>query len=258
MPHASESLSREAVRPAFHGVLPLTPRTGILLLVVFGVVRVALVLQANVTGSYNVVSIVFVAMALLPWILLTREGRRRIGLTRPTRWWALPVALIAGAAACVVVVGVVALFWGSTLQNPFVYIGSTYSNIPADPSPDDLVISFVIYAAIGMLVSPIGEELLYRGLAHEAIASRWGHRRAAVVDAGAFAITHLAHFGVVYVAGAWSFLPVPALVWVAAMFAVSLLFYAHRRLAGSVSGAIVAHAGFNLAMSGAIFAWFLT
>jgi membrane protease YdiL (CAAX protease family) len=78
-------------------------------------------------------------------------------------------------------------------------------------------------------------------------------RRAALLDAGAFAVTHLAHFGVVFVAGAWAFLPLPALFWVAAMFAASLVFHGFRRLTGSLAGAVVAHAGFNLAMNWVIF-----
>lgn len=61
-------------RAPFRRFLAFGVRTGILLLIVFGVVRVALVLQANVTGNYQFVSIVFVAMAVLPWIVLTREG----------------------------------------------------------------------------------------------------------------------------------------------------------------------------------------
>jgi uncharacterized protein len=48
------------VRAPSRSLLTLNPRAGILLLVVFRVVRVALVLQANVTGSYHVVSLVFV------------------------------------------------------------------------------------------------------------------------------------------------------------------------------------------------------
>ena len=40
------------VRAPFRSVLTLNPFTGILLIVVFGIVRVALVLQTNVTGSY--------------------------------------------------------------------------------------------------------------------------------------------------------------------------------------------------------------
>ena len=66
------------VRAPFRSVLTLNPRTGILLIVVFGVVPVALVLQANVTGSYQVVSLVFAAMIALPWVRLTQEGRKLI------------------------------------------------------------------------------------------------------------------------------------------------------------------------------------
>ena len=106
---------------------------------------------------------------------------------------------------------------------------------------------------IGILFSPIGEELLYRGLAHESLATRLGNRGAALVDAGAFAVTHLAHFGIVYIAGAWTLLPLPALLWVVAMFLSSLVFYAFRVLTGSILGAIVAHAAFNLAMTYVIF-----
>lgn len=244
------------VRAPFRHALPLTPRTGILLLAVFGVVRVILVLQANVTGAYDVVAVVFVAMAALPWILLRRDGRRRIGLVRPTRWGAVPLGLLAGAASCLALTGIVVALWGTTLENPFVYIGSSYA-VPAGADETTRWIFFAVFAGIGMTFSPIGEELLYRGVAHESFASRWGDRTAALVDAGAFALVHLAHFGVVYVSGAWTLYPVPALVWVAGMFAVSLLFHAFRRASGSILGAIVAHAGFNLAMTAVIFLWFL-
>jgi len=143
--------------------------------------------------------------------------------------------------------------WGRTVANPFVYIAGSYTNVPDSLSDEARLIYFLIYAVIGILFSPIGEELLYRGIAHESIASRLGNGGAALVDAGAFALTHLAHFGIVYVAGAWTFLPLPALLWVSAMFLSSLVFYTFRVLTGSIVGAIVAHAAFNLAMTYAIF-----
>jgi membrane protease YdiL (CAAX protease family) len=246
-----------AVRPHFRaglsGLLAFNVRTGILLLVIFGVIRMGLVFQANVTGSYQLVSIVFVAMAVLPWVVLTREGRRRIGLVRPSRWrWVLPSA-VAGAAACLAVYAIAAAFWGTSVSNPFAYIAGTYSNVPEAPSDIDRLIHFIIFAVIGMTFSPIGEELLYRGIAHESFAGRFGNRTAAMIDAGAFAVTHLAHFGIVYVAAAWMFLPLPALLWVVAMFLVSLVFYAFRVLTGSILGSMVAHAAFNLAMNYVIF-----
>jgi membrane protease YdiL (CAAX protease family) len=241
------------VRAPVRSLLPLNLRTGILLLVLFGLVRVALVLQANVTGSYQAVSVAFMAMIALPWVLLTREGRTRIGLLWPTQWrWIVP-AVMAGVLMALAVHYLAAAVWGHSLSHPFAYIALSYSSVPASPSDGDRLIYFIIFAVIGMLFSPIGEEMLYRGVAHESFAAQLGDRRAALIDAAAFAITHLAHFGVVYVAGAWAFLPLPALFWVAAMFAASLMFYGFRRLTGSLAGAVLPHAGFNLAMNWVIF-----
>lgn len=211
-------------------------------------------LQADVTGQYQAVSVVFLLMAVLPWVLLTRSGRRRIGVVKPTRWrWMLPGA-IAGAGACVVVFALFSMLWAGTMQNAFAYIGSSYSAVPADASVTDRATYFAIFAVIGMTFSPIGEELLYRGGAQECLRRRLGMTRAALVDAAAFAVVHLAHFGVVYTAvGGWAFLPAPASLWVATMFASALVFHAFRVLTGSILGAIASHAGFNLAMTFVIF-----
>ncbi|MGO4191324.1 lysostaphin resistance A-like protein [Arthrobacter sp. YAF17] len=213
-----------SVRPLFRSLVPLNLRTGILLLVLFGLARVA-----------------------------TKEGRQRVGLVRPTRRrWIAPAA-IAGVAMALSVHFTAAAVWGQSMSNPFAYIALSYSTVPASPSEDDRLIYFIIFAVVGMLFSPIGEEVLYRGVAHESFAAQLGDRRAALIDAAAFAVTHLAHFGVVLVAGSWAFLPLPALFWVAAMFAASLAFYGFRKLTGSLAGAVVAHAGFNLAMNWIIF-----
>ena len=100
---------------------------------------------------------------------------------------------------------------------------------------------------------PIGEEFLYRGIAQESFASKLGTTSAALLDAAAFAVVHLAHFGVVYVVGGWAFLLGPAALWLAAMFASSLVFHSFRRLSGSILGAVTSHAAFNLVMTFVIF-----
>jgi membrane protease YdiL (CAAX protease family) len=228
-------------------------RTAVGLVSVFGAVRVLLVLQANVTGSYQAVSVVFVAMAALPWVVLSRGGRLRVGIARPQRWrWMLPAFLSGGVASPAVFAAFRAL-WGESARNAFVYIGGTYSAVPDGVSPGDRAIFFVVFAVIGLTFSPIGEELLYRGIAHEAFAARFGARTAALLDAGAFAVVHLAHFGVVYVAGGWALWAGPGALWFAAMFGGALLFGLFRSLAGSILGAVVAHAGFNLGMTAVIF-----
>ena len=239
-------------RAPYRRSLGLDIRTGVLLLLIFGVARVALVLQANVTGSYQVVGAIFALMIALPWVLLTPEGRRQIGLVAP-RWRWLPPALVAGLASAGLVYVVAFLCWGNTIENPFAYIALSYSAVPSPLDEPQRLMFFLIFAGIGMTFSPLGEEILYRGLAHESLTPRLGDRGAALVDAGAFAVVHLAHFGIVYLAGAWTFLPVPALLWLVAMFLVSLLFFSFRKLSGSLWGAILAHAGFNLGMNALIF-----
>ncbi len=241
------------VRARFSSLLPLTVRTGIALVMLFGVVRVALVLQANVTGSYQVVSLVFVAMIAMPWLLLTPHGRQQIGLVRPTAWRWVPPAVIAGTALALLVYAGAASWWGHSVSNPFAYIALSYSNVPASPSDADRLVYFIIFAVIGTLFSPVGEEVLYRGIVHQSFAGRLGERPAALIDGGAFAVTHLAHFGVVFIAGVWAFLPLPGLFWITAMFVASLSFHGFRKLSGSLLGAIAAHAGFNLAMNWVIF-----
>jgi membrane protease YdiL (CAAX protease family) len=242
-----------AVRAPFRSFGDLGVRMAVVLLLVFSVVRVALVLEANASGSYSLVSLVFVAMAVLPWVLLTADGRRRIGVTRPSHWWLIPIALVGGAAACLLLAAIVGALWGQTISNPFVYIAGSYGALPSPLQGSDRFIFFLVFASIGATFSPIGEELFYRGLVHEGLATGVGHLRASLVDAAAFALVHLSHFGVVFVAGAWALLPLPALLWVAAMFAVALLFRTFRVITGSIWGAVFAHAGFNIAMTAVIF-----
>jgi membrane protease YdiL (CAAX protease family) len=99
-----------------------------------------------------------------------------------------------------------------------------------------------------MVFSPIGEELFYRGIVHGSFVPKTGEHMASIIDSLAFALTHLAHFGIVYIMGNWSFLFVPSLLWVFFMFLTSRLFFLCKVKTGSILGAIASHAGFNLAM----------
>jgi uncharacterized protein len=182
------------------------------------------------------------------FIFLSKEGRRSIGLKKPeNRLW-LVWSLLFGMAACTLLFGITQSFFGSTEQNSFVYISKSYHAV-LGLTGNEKQIYFFIYSVIAMTFSPIGEELLYRGIIHGSFVSRWGDRGASRTDSLAFAITHLAHFGIVFVSGAWAFFLVPGLVWVVAMFGVSTLFFFCKQQTGSILGAIFSHAGFNLAMT---------
>lgn len=187
-------------------------------------------------------------MWISPWIFLSRFGRRKIGLKWPDapRW--LFYAFFLGVLFCSAMFLVAIFLYADTISNWFVYISNSYSNIPENISHSDKLIFFAIYAIISMIFSPIGEELFYRGLIHECFATKWNDKIASIIDSTAFSFTHLAHFGVVYHLGKWDFLLIPSILWVILLFFTCILFSIARRKSGSILGAILAHAGFNLAM----------
>ncbi|WP_157807465.1 CPBP family intramembrane glutamic endopeptidase [Hymenobacter chitinivorans] len=215
-------------------------------------IRFALVLQANVTRSYQVVALVFVAMILLPFLLLTRAGRRQIGLVWPARWWSVLLGGVVGVVSCAGLFYLASLCFGLTESNPLVYISRTYK-VPTVLTADTRRLFFLIYAGTSMVFSPIGEELFYRGLVHECFRASLGNARATLLDSAAFAVVHLAHFGLVYSGSGWHFLLGPSLLWVAGLFISCLLFSLARAWSGSILGAMTAHALFNVTMSYFIF-----
>ncbi len=227
-------------------------RTGVLLVAGFSFIRFALALHANVTKSYQTIAFVFVAMALLPLILLTRAGRQRIGLVWPTRWAGVLLGGILGIVSCTALFYLATLFFGLGEGNSLVYISKTYK-LPHVLSAPDRLAYFLVFSAISMVFSPVGEEIFYRGLVHECFLPEVGNKKAALVDSAAFSLVHLAHFGLVYTGGIWRLLPGPALLWVGSLFGTCLLFSVARAKSGSVLGAMIAHALFNLTMNYFIF-----
>jgi len=159
----------------------------------------------------------------------------------------------AGILLCAMMFLVTKLLFDNSISNWFVYISRSYKVPGNGLTAQDRMIFFLIYAAIGITFSTVGEELFYRGIVHESLAAKYGENKASSIDSLAFALTHLAHFGIVYVSGAWSFLFFPALLWVVFMFAASRLFFFCRMKTGSIIGAILSHAGFNLTMMYFIF-----
>lgn len=227
---------------------------GLFLVLLFGIPRFVLILEANVSGTYNFAFIIFFLMWFTPFVFLTKKGRKKIGLKRPGHYRHLLVSFLLGVLSCAVVFGIFTLLYQITLDHAFVYILRS-GGVPSGLADSDKLIYFSIAVIPCMLFSPIGEEFLYRGVVHGSFVNRFGEVKASFFDSLAFALTHLAHFGIIYDAGHWHFSVLPALLWVVCMFSVSQVFFRCKLLCDSITGAVLAHAGFNFAMMYFIFYW---
>jgi len=220
---------------------------GLLLVLLFGIPRFILVLKSNVSGQSQWLSIVFTLMFFTPLIFLRKSGRQEMGLRKSTHPWWMLWGFLLGCGMCLLLFAITRLAFGLEISNPFVYIAN------GTTTGSESGIYFLIYMIIVLTFSPIGEELFYRGVVHQAFRERFGERWASVIDSAAFALTHLAHFGIVYAAGGWKFLPLPSLIWVGSMSLTCMVFNRVKRESGSIVGAILTHAGFNFGMGFLIF-----
>lgn len=226
---------------------------GLVLILLTGIPRFIIVLNANISGNYSRIALVFFFMWFSPFIFLTKKGRTYIGIKKPLNYYWLLYSFMAGVAICTVIYFVASLLFQHTVSNCFVYISKSYNVAGNVLSGSQRNTYFLIYTLTGMSFSPIGEELFYRGLVHGSFAGRFGENKASIIDSTAFALTHLAHFGIVYLLGSWQFLLIPALLWVFSMFVASRIFFICKEKTGSILGAIISHAAFNLAMMYFIF-----
>jgi membrane protease YdiL (CAAX protease family) len=228
-------------------------RLGMTLLLLFSVVRFALVLHAARSGNYQYVSLIFLLMMVLPFVLLKKEGRQKIGIQKVKNWFAFLGAVIMGLLGSGLLYGIMLALFGNSEAHAYVYIAGSYQNLPGLMLEGERLQYFFIYSLISMSFSPLGEELFYRGLIHEYFATVLGDLRASYLDSAAFALVHLAHFGIIYQEGQWQWLVLPSLIWMTGLFLICRIFFFARQKSGSIWGAVVAHAGFNLGMNYFIF-----
>lgn len=230
--------------------------TGLFFIILFGAPRFAATLYANQSGNYSFMSIIFVVMWFMPVILLNRSGRSLIGFGQNLQWLRLIAVFIVGGLVSFMVYYIGNTLYGDTVANWYAYISRSYS-LPNPISADDRLIYFWIFVAIGITFSPIGEEFLYRGIIHQCFVPKLGENKASMADSLAFGLTHLAHFGLLYYNDAYHFLLLPAVLWVTLTFFASRIFYFAKEWSGSIWGAVLAHAGFNVMMTYSIFYWII-
>ncbi|MFT3679903.1 MAG: type II CAAX endopeptidase family protein [Ferruginibacter sp.] len=240
------------LRPFWGRFFNLNWKFGLFLVLLICVPRFILVLQANASGNYKYIGIIMVISAAAPFIFLSKYGRKKIGITRPQKIYWILLAFVTGLAASYLLHLAGKGLYGDSYENWYKYIGKSY-NIPAGIDAKSKAILFTVMAFTGMIFSPVGEELFFRGIVHAGFAVSLGEKKAFIIDSAAFAITHIAHFGLVFINNQWSFFTLPAFIWVAGMFLVSLLFFVFKQYTGSIIGSIICHAAFNLGMIYCIF-----
>lgn len=240
------------LKPLWRNVFSFNWKFGLFLIVLVCVPRFILVLNANETANYGYIGLIMTISAITPFIFLSKEGRKVIGLTKPKKYTWVFLGLLIGLLLSLALYFLGDLLYKNTFENWYVYIGKSY-NIPNEIQPTDKFILFVIMAITGMIFSPIGEEFYFRGLIHSSFATSVGNTKASIIDSTAFALTHISHFGLIFVNNEWNFLMIPTIIWVLSMFLVSVLFYYCRKKSNSLLGAVVCHAAFNLGMIYCIF-----
>ena len=243
---------KNELRPLWSKFFKFDWRFGLLLIIIICVPRFSQVLNANQTGNYGTIGAIMVISALVPFIVLNRYGRKQIGIRSSKKWGILILSFVIGIIFSFLLYFIGKELYGNSLQNWYVYIGNSY-NIPEVMLPKDKRTLFMITAITGMIFSPIGEELFFRGVVHGSFAKSVGERKASIIDSSAFAITHIAHFGILYINSEWKFYFIPTLIWVTGMFISSIIFFRMKKISGSILGATFCHAGFNLGMIYSIF-----
>jgi membrane protease YdiL (CAAX protease family) len=240
------------LRPFWSRVFRFNWKFGLFLILIVCIPRFILVLNANASGNYGSIGLVMIISAVAPFIFLSKYGRKEIGITKPKKYSWLLIAFVFGLAASIFLYYLGQTLYGNTYENWYNYIGKSYK-IPAGISQDDKRILFAIMAFTGMTFSPIGEELFFRGIIHSSFAKSIGERKASIVDGSAFALTHISHYGLVFIDEKWDFFTIPTVIWVTIMFLVSLVFFRFRKYSESILGAIICHSAFNLGMIYCIF-----
>lgn len=193
----------------------------------------------------------FVLMAIAPWLLLTRTGRREMGLQRPVRpsIYLQPILLGAAAALACFLIGL-SLF-GTSADNWFVTIASNFSRSVNAQLP--VWQMYLMFTVPSMVFSPVGEEIFFRGLLQDALEQRFSARTSTWLECLAFGLVHLFHHGIVFGAGGLMLLPRSAPIWFVLMVLVAHLFAWLRKRSASLYPAIASHATFNFMMSTCIF-----
>jgi membrane protease YdiL (CAAX protease family) len=183
----------------------------------------------------------------LPWLISSKDARKMMGFRGAKLWW-----FAAGPLVAVVVLfstaGVTWWIFGDTDSNWFVrHALAMQESLSGVPKNSALSTKFLIVTIPAMVFSPFGEEFLFRGYLLAAFSAKLGTSASLVIQAAAFALVHLAHYGLD------PFQPELILVWLPSMFLAGYTFGWITVKSGSVWCAVISHTVYNLGMNAIVF-----
>lgn len=184
----------------------------------------------------------------LPWLLSDKEGRRNLGLTAPKSSNWIFYGSILAFVAVTFCAGFAWVIFEVSNENWFVQhaymLNESLGSIPEETS---LQAKFWIVTIPAMIFSPIGEEFLYRGYIQQSFSKEWGSKIGQIVQASAFAVVHLAHYGLI------PFQPLLILVWLPSMFLIAWIFGWIVQKSESIWPSVIAHVIFNVGLNAVVF-----
>lgn len=193
------------------------------------------------------------AMIATPWLLLPREGRKAAGIRRGGSPAIYGAALVFGVAAASLCHLIGYGLFGTGADNWYVSVANSFR---AQPTPGLSTLQlYLIFTIPGILFSPFGEEIFFRGVLQRALETRFSARTSTLIEAGWFGAAHLIHHGLLVTAACLSLRWTSAPLWLLLMTGLSIGFAWLRKKAGAVWPAVAAHAAFNATMNAFIFTY---
>jgi len=238
----SRSTQYELFRPVLRKIVPVA------WLMIVGIFLIHALIRFG--GIWNVLFIPLSMIILwpIPWLFSNRQARISMGFKAPVSqiWFLIgPLCALASLAVCT---GVVWLIFGNSANNWMVqhalYLNEALSQAPSNSST---FYRFAIISIPALIFSPLAEEFLYRGYMISGFTQKWGIRSALCIQALAFALVHLAHYGLNPIQ------PLLIAIWVPSMFFVAMVLGWIVVKSGSVWVAVLSHGFFNIGMNGVVF-----
>jgi hypothetical protein len=244
----------DLLRP-FWGRLGIAPWA--LSLLVFAVLAAARFYAVFGPPQFRLLFLLHVlAMWALPWIFLNAQGRQGIGLAKPRKW--LPALALSGAAGCVAGLVCFAVGWATPHDSPLNLLVSVHQGLQLEQMRTTMPLG-LIFVAIGvpaLVLTPVGEEIFFRGIMQQAFAQRCNGIAATLVQGVAFGIVHLQLIALSHDAMGFHFRWLAGAAMVSGGVLLAALFTFCRMRSGSLFASMAAHAACNLTMIGLVIFYF--